>query len=272
MGNAARIIKPTLAEILAFDRRSIRGSRGRVGTGKGVAASGPAPPSTPITIVTSLTAVLWCRDTYVEAGGAGTGVTQWTDLSPNGRHGTAAGAATPALSLSGGPNSTPLITFDGVDDILTFTTWNPPAPGTTPIFIWAVVRSVSQTSSDMFWGGQTGTTLCLIQLATAGQVRLTNGTSGPTNANMTLGTSRRVEASYTNSIADYLKVGSVSVTGTATGNTDPTGFAVGARVTANFGNVAFSEIAIWTGGVPTAGEITGLNNYASTRYGAGVLA
>jgi hypothetical protein len=219
-----------------------------------------------------LTSILWCQGTVVESGGVGTGVTQWTDLSGNARHGTAAGAATPAYSATGGPNSTPLLTFDGVANIINFP-WNPPAPGTNNIFIWAVIRALTQTSGDVILGGQSATTLALVQLATAGQCRAVNTTNGPTNANLTLGTSRRIELLFTASVADYLKVGSVPSTGTNLGNTDATTFNIGGRSGGNFSNIGVSDLAIFTGaGPPTPTELNNLDNYALALYGASALA
>lgn len=231
-------------------------------------------PSTPLTIVTSQTAIFWMRADLgvTEVDGAGTGVSTWANQQAPGTRDFVQVAAPTARPLvaSDGPGGTAMITFDGASDIMT-NTWNPPAPGTTPTFMFAVIQAITQTNGDCIWGGQSATVLVLVQLATNGQCRLTNGTSGPTNGNLTLSTARRVKALYGNAITDYLTVGVTNATGTALGNTDATSFAIGARVTANFANVGYCEIGAWPA-EPTAGELTALDAYVSARYGAGVLA
>ncbi len=48
-----------------------------------------------------------------------TGVSQWNDVSGNGYHFVqATGGQQPAFNATGGPNSKPIVTFDGVDNVL----------------------------------------------------------------------------------------------------------------------------------------------------------
>lgn len=237
--------------------------------------SGSVPSETPLDLVSSVTNVLWLRGDLgiVEAGGTGTGVSVWEDQGVSGRDDVAPGAAgTRPIVASNGPNGRPMLTFDGVDDYLSIT-WSIPAPGATPTFLWAVIKSITHASGDAIWCAQSTSRILFTQIAGSGNCRISNPTAGPTNANFTAGASRRIEALYSGSIGDRLKVGAVEQTGTNVGAAN-TGTGLGlASVTTggSYANVGYCELAIWVGS-PGAGELAALDAYASALYGSEVLA
>jgi len=80
-----------------------------------------------------------------------------------------------------------------------------------------------------------------------------------------------MEAHFTNSVADYLKIGATSVTGTNCGVTAVTAYQLGASgISASNANVGWAEFLICNG-KPSGAELTALDSYVTSRYGAGLV-
>jgi hypothetical protein len=150
--------------------------------------------------------------------------------------------------------------------------WNPPAPGTTPIFIWAVFEILSSPGAGAnIWGGNASNYIQFATLAGTG-CRLGNGVNGPTNSNLTVGVPTRAKAYFSNTTADYLQLRNTTpVTGVALGPNDPTNFHIMSR---NVGTgpcpIAYSEIIAWAG-LPSTPDLTALDAYGAAKYGSGAF-
>ena len=99
------------------------------------------------------------------------------------------------------------------------------------------------------------------------QFRNFNGSNGPLNATgLVVGSWRRVEMLYNNATSDYLKAGSVSVTGVNTGNLgNGGGLNIGKGSGATFGTFSWVEMVEMIRN-PSAGEKTALDAYGLARY------
>lgn len=263
-----RIVTATPAEASAFTRRpAARHNRGRVG-GR-LAAVTPAAP-TPPTIVSSLP----CQ-AYYEADAANvtivTGVSQWVDLSGNGRHlAQATGTAQPTFNGAdanfGGRAS---IAFDGSNDILVCASFALPAAGTTPCFIWYVFLQQGWTAGRNIAAGATPASHHVFQNGAANAISQFNGSTA-NNTAWALNSPARIESYYSNSVADYLKVGSaVPTTGASAGNTAACSQWCIGGTGASVAAVTFAACGIWFG-LPTVGERAALDAFASSRWGVAV--
>lgn len=246
-------------------RKTTRHNRGRISANTGGGTTAPAA-WTPANI-SSVTKYFWLRaDLGVTVA---TGVSAWADQYGLNNATQATGAAQPTLSASDAAfNNQASITFDGTDDALVFTGLDLPAPGTTPFWVWIIFRQLSWTSLDWIFAAGNNT-VALQQFTAEPQLRIINGIAVSTNSGAPTGTAVRGIASFTNSVADYLKLASTVVTGVASGNNDPISgsFGLGARSAglSGFCNVAYAEI-IGLAGEPT--ELAQLEAYGTARYGA----
>jgi hypothetical protein len=229
-----------------------------------------APPaSVPDVIAAANIVAGWDANTVTVVSGA---VSEMFDVSGNGFALTQAVAGSrPAYVAVGGPNGNPSVLFDGVDDFLANAALDLPAPGTTPTFYWGVVRQVTWTSGDRFWLAA-GFGLQFFQGGLATEVFINNGGGFGPAISMPLNTYRRIQSYFSNSIADYLRVGSLNSTGTNVGNTDAAaGFFIAQDgIGGGFGNIELCELWIFNA-LPTALQLAQLDAYAANRYGASVL-
>jgi hypothetical protein len=180
--------------------------------------------------------------------------------------------AQPAYNASDAAfNGQPSIQGDGVDDLLVSTLARGAPLTTNPTVTWAIVYQDSWTITEMLFADATAGRFQVRQDGVSPQFKLFNGVLGPANGGMAVGAAKRLEAGSTGSTSDYLKIGSVSVTGTNTGNNAGTGFRVFASSVPSLWCAGrYAEIVI-TNDLLTGAEQTDLDAYASARYGAGVL-
>lgn len=75
----------------------------------------------------------------------GTTVSQWRDISGNGRHATQATKANQPTYTPNGLNGKPVLTFDGVDDFLSSSGWDGLISGLSGLTISTVIRGTSGT-------------------------------------------------------------------------------------------------------------------------------
>lgn len=156
---------------------------------------------------------------------------------------------------------------DGTDDFLREATLNLPAAGTTPTFIWGEIALQTWTSNLTFWcSGTTGGTHQLFCNTATPDLSVYVGTIGPRNSGMALNTPSRVEIRHGNSTADYLKLGTTSVTGTNTGNLDAAAgwnfFATSAGGKPINGDIYTCNIH---SAIPSAGELSALSAASAAR-------
>lgn len=259
-----RIIQPTQAEILAFDRRpGARNNRGRVGA-KGGAGSPPAP-STPVTIISSTTINAWLRTDVGVTGGAT--ASAWADQGAAHNDYLQGGAPSIQPTVNaGGPNSFQYLTFDGADDYMT-STFTPGATG----FLWMVIRrnSADATSRYLYNASSSGSNRFSLNQNSAPAIRMLNTTAANTT-NMATATWMLVWASFTNSVADELKVGSAAATtGANAGGTGGLGgswLGCAGNLT-GFMGFDILELLICAA-KPT--EIAALTSYVTTTWAGGV--
>lgn len=273
-----RQIRRELAESVELGRRLAaeqeleRLALPRLGLGLGLDAGGGVRRATPLSILGPASVLQWVRsDLGITLNGSG--VSGWADQSGNGNNlsqGTAANQ--PTYNATGGPNGTPSLLFDGTNDSLAAATPNQPAPGTTVTYLWAVFRNVTWTGSDRIVAvSGNGASMLVMQSGSSPQCVSANVTLGPVNNGALLSAYARLEAYFSNSTSDFLKLAATSVTGTNTGNTDPVaGTTLAAGNGANFGNVEIVEFFV-VNRLPSSTERTSLDAYCTARYGAGLV-
>jgi hypothetical protein len=246
---------------VVFTRRpGARFNRGRIA----VASGGGAAPVTPLTILGSL--AWWVRaDLGVTIG---TGVSAWADQSGNGVNfiqGT--GSAQPAL-LAADINGQPAIAGDGINDVLS-APWARVAPGTQPFFIWLICKQITWTSLDTTIGDYTVTGFVELQrIASPGVEAYNSATTSGNNTGGVIGSYFRHEMQFGATAADYLKIGSVTVTGAmsndAGGGTIQL-FNRGDSFAGRYSNAAIAEAFAYLG-TPTAPQRAALDAYVVSRY------
>lgn len=229
-----------------------------------------APVVTPLTIITSVPVAQWVRgDLGVHLT---TGVDTWADQSGNARDFTQpTGGAQPTYNATDATlNNRPTLTCDGVGMFMD-STWARPAPGTTPTFVWAIIKQNGWTSTRQLIADKTVNRFLMVQQAVnPNLLERCNGTGNASNA-LAVGTWGRAEMYHSNTVADYIKLIGTTASGTVVG---AGGVGTGTRFGCDAGGTLFASFSIAellvTAGLPNAGEITGLNSYANGLYGAGI--
>lgn len=248
-----------------IDRRAL-GSNVRVPEIGGGAA---AFTGTPDTIL--VTMLQWVRaDLGVTID---TGVSVWADQSGNGAdYAQATGTAQPAVTVADvSLNGQDTITFDGTSDFLA-ATLALPAPGTTPTFIWAILRQNAWTITRNIFSDTTATRLLIFQQTAEPGITMASTTQVNNNTAVAVGAWCRLACQFQNSTSDYLKLAATSVTGASANNFAGGG---GRRIAINSTGSAFCSMSlaelIYFAGVPTAGQLADMDLYATARYGAGLV-
>jgi hypothetical protein len=237
---------------------------------------GGARPFTPLSI-TSATVVGWWRSDLGII--TGTGVAAWENQKNIGggtewAQGT--GANQPTYSASDAVfNNRPSLLWDGANDSMQ-SAIPAPAPGTTNRFYWIIADNIGfPAGTGSLISGIGGTSHLILRGGTdaANQLSFYDGVVVQGPAAFTIGSARLVQAAYTNSVADFIKIGSSSgAGGINAGNASAASMSLGAySAAAGFANVKIAEVLI-TNGIPNAGDRATLEAYAAGLYGAGVIA
>jgi len=224
-----------------------------------------APQSVPAIMAADEIVAGW--DAALGVSGGAT-VAQWNDLGSGGFNLTQAVAGErPTFNAAGGPNGNPSVLFDGVDDNLTNTVLDLPAPAATRVFFWSVLRQVTWTNGRSLFQS---TEIFVFQDGLTPAVTQYNTASANNNAGLSLNSYGRLEAYFSDSVADYLKLKATTVTGSSAGSlAGAAGFAI-PTFGAGGGHVEVCELWIFNV-LPSPAQLAQLDIYAATRYGATVL-
>jgi hypothetical protein len=246
------------------------------GTGQ-LLPPGAAPPPSGITALDPLTIVTSVSKLFYQVADLGvtiaTGVSQWDDQSGAGKHAVqATGTNQPVLNAAA-LNGKNTITFDGVNDVLVWSTLDLPAPSGTPVWFFIVFRQLTWTINASVFGASTALMRLFMRTATP-TLDGSDGTAGTNNAGAAVNTFVRGELGFNNNTTDYIKLGSTSTTGVNMGVGDPAAgaFCLGAHNSAASG-ASNIEVAAFMccSGFPSAGELSNLSTWVTNYYGAGVV-
>jgi hypothetical protein len=232
-----------------------------LGIGLGLSASSGGAP-TPASIMGADT-LQWCR------ADQGVTATDWNDISGQGKHYTqATGSAFPTFGATAGPNSTPALTFDGTDDVLNCAGLSLPAPGTTPTWIWVVMKQTAWVSTRRIFSATNNSNICTA-FANTGTPTLAifNGATVNDNAGATVGTWVAAQFYFSNSTSDFIQINDAAkATGASAGNNSSgVGRTLGAGAAGFFSSLAVADI-LYARVLPSAGQITQFAAYRLARY------
>jgi hypothetical protein len=150
--------------------------------------------------------------------------TTWTlaDQSGNGKDATATGAARPSVGT--GVGGKPSLLNPHFAGGMSCASLNLPAPGTTPWYMCMVAKVNSALGGERLCGAVSADNIGMLYVQTTPSYGMTNPSGGPATSGVAFGTFALIEAYFSNSTSDFIKVGSsAQVTGTNSGNNVGTG-------------------------------------------------
>lgn len=193
-----------------------------------------------------------------------TGVSQWNDLSGNGRHLTqATGANQPTFGATAGPNSTPALTFDGSNDSLgvTFTAIS------QPVHVFGILRTVSLGTSNggLISGGAVGERPLVVGTPNTNTFTYFGGT-GISYAHTDTTNHFLWEVVCNGASSSVIRGNTAAGTGSI-GTTTLSGVSLGLLVgNGSYGAMVLSEVAVYSAQISGA-NLTNLRAYFASRYG-----
>lgn len=149
--------------------------------------------------------------------GAGSTVTNWADIGGQGLNYSAVSAPTYGASNVNGFKS---ILFDSGSSNVMSSALTLPAPGTTPTYVCLIFKPLTWANNNGIIGQNSTTGAHVIyQNGSSPATVAFNATNSLANNGAALGSWVMLEAQYTDTIQDYLKIGSgAPVSGINTGN------------------------------------------------------
>lgn len=204
--------------------------------------------------------------------GTSTGSTfTMADTSGNGKNFTATLAAMP--TVGSGPNGLPEVIFDGVNQVITCSGLNLPAPGTTPFFLFLVFRHITFVGTNPVVCGNAAASARHLLYGVGGSPRLSsfNGVESAIPASPpAIGSYECTELYRSNSTSDYLRRGSgAAASGINTGNLASTGFSFGGAGVLTKSNIGLLA-AVGCSALPSAGQIAEARALVTAMYGSNV--
>ena len=217
--------------------------------------------SDPITIC-GANLLQWCRADLGLTIGVGF---DWQDQS-SGNHDyvNAVAASGPSLNATDATLSNlPTLTFNGTTQGCS-SNLQIPAPGTTPTFIWMIVRQDAWASNENIISGSGGPVIR--QSNSTPNIRQFNTNLTTENPGAPLAAWRRVACWFSNSTADYLIARSTNRTGVNAGNSADASAA--RHIGRNAGGTTFTGMTIAEIVYCNADHLAGLDAYGTSRYGS----
>lgn len=193
-----------------------------------------------------------------------TGVSQWNDISGNGRHLTqATGANQPTFGATSGPNSTPALTFDGSNDSLAVTF----SSISQPIHCFLICRTttLSVPNGGFVSGGAVGERVLVVGTANTNVFQFF-GSTGPTLAHSNTTNHFLWESLVNNASSSIIRGNTSPATGTS-GTTGLSGICLGLLVgNASYAGSIISEVVVYSSQI-SGTNLTNLRAYFASRYG-----
>ena len=196
----------------------------------------------------------------------GLSVTTWSDRSGNGRDQTTQ-AGTPVYRASLGPNSTPCVEFDGVNEWMASSGWT--VLDTSGIHVFFVFNQLSWTNSDSFYAKETaGLSGLFYQSNGANNVRMLSGSVGPQSGGGVPGLATWYHSEQQlNGASSLLYIGGTSFGPANPGATTFAGFVLGSRPGgANPANFQVAEVLMYSS-ILTGDDLTNVRAYINSKYG-----
>lgn len=210
---------------------------------------------------------LFCGDNDYSSSG---GTTTWSDQSGQGRHVTIADANAPVSTQYAAIDNKFAPLANGSSQYIQHGSL---VRGTNWWYLFVVLPVSWASGSTIMASATTASRQQICQNPTAApNCRLQGTSNGPTNSGLANGSWKRVRARFAGGTAAYLRVGSTNATGTDPGTAPSTGmrfFAGGTATPAGYLNGAIALAAAWAD-EPTSGEMSAIDNWITSYYGAGV--
>lgn len=284
MGAAARIIEPTLAEIVALNGRRPSGGRSRGRAGGVETLNLIGPPS----FVSTVSARAWWRSDQRVVLSSG-GVASWTDLLNNYVLSQGTAAAQPTYSASDAAlNNRPSITGDGIQQWLEYNGVfaSQFAGSDVPWSAYVIVRPASVATDGVFYGLSSstvaGSRFHLTHVSSAAAWRSVRTDDAAASASQAAGT---VVANTNYLVRVHFTGAAVTIVANGTTVINALALDVGALTCDRFTVFAqrqaggaplsllsgkIAEVAVFAGKPSAAEETAMVGSYFTPRYGAPV--
>lgn len=189
-----------------------------------------------------------------------TGVSQWNDLSGNGRNYTQGTAANQPTFIASAVNSKPALQFDGVNDSLATGSWS----RAQDYSYFLVMKNITWGTNRYTHYANAGATGVYRTAAAAATPRmeLVATSAACLNADLAVGSWGVAHAIFNGASSSLQMNNSTAVTGNVGAGNISSGVAMGGGTA----NCEVAEVFVF-GPQPTAGQLTQIKAYTTARYG-----